>query len=337
MKTFITGATGFIGSHLVEALRRNHRDVRCLVRKNCDREHLKKLGVEFVFGDLLDKDSLKKAVQGVNVVYHLAGKVFARNAREFFAINVTGTKNLIEASLSNGIDKFVYFSSIAAVGPNINRNTLLSENSPCKPVTAYGRSKCEAEKLIKEFSDKFSDKYKLSTVIIRPPMVYGPGAVHCRSSKLFRMISKKRFAFIGNGENNINTCFIENLIQGILLLEQREGLQKNNIYFFGDEEIISFREFVKIIADEGGIRMPDIHLSVPVAKCIALISQEVSRLFRFTPSITLDTIQEVINDWNYDMTFTKRELGYMPKVKLIDGVKRTIAWYGLGKHEHTEY
>jgi len=323
MKVLLTGATGFIGNHLVEAFKKDGKDIRCLVRKDSKIGHCKQLGVELVYGDLLNKASLKEAFIGVDIIYHLAGKVFAHNDQDFFDINVTGTKNLLEVSVLNNIKKFIYFSSIAAVGPNMNGKTLLNEVSHCRPITAYGRSKYSAERLIKEFSYK----YKLSSIIIRPPMVYGPGAQNCRSSRLFQMIRRRNFFFIGDGRNIINTCYIDNLIHGILLLDAKKENFEVKIYCFADAEVLTLYDLVKMIAVEEGVKLSKIHVPILLAKYIAILSQGLSTLLNFTPLITVDTWKEVINNWNYDMTFTKKELGFIPKVKLIDGIKKTVLWY----------
>ena len=168
-------------------------------------------------------------------------------------------------------------------------------------------------------------------------MVYGPGAIQCRSSKLFQMIRKRKFLFVGDGKNKINTCYIENLINGVLLLDEKGGNLINTIHFFSDAEVLTFNELVKIIAEEEGVKVTNVHTPILFAKLIALISQGLSKVFNLTPLITLDTVREIVNTWNYDMTFTRKELGYMPKVKLKDGVRKTVLWNQLKKNTYDGY
>lgn len=170
MKTLVTGATGFIGSHLVKALVEQGKDVRCLVRKTSDTQYLNELGVELFYGDLLYKESLQEVAKNVNIVYHLAGIVHSKKSSDYYKINTNGTQNLVEVFLSEKIERFVYLSSIAAVGPNREHGILLNEQSPCRPIDPYGRSKLGAEKLLMNFFKK----YGFPIVIIRPPTVYGP-------------------------------------------------------------------------------------------------------------------------------------------------------------------
>ena len=324
MKIFITGATGFIGSHLVKTLQeKNNCEIKCLVRKNSETETLQKCDVELFFGDLLDENSLKEGVQDCNVIYHLAGKVFAQKIEDFLDVNVTGTKNLLEAAVSAKIEKFIYFSSIAAVGPNRKLDVLLSEDSPCRPITSYGKSKYEAEKLV----HAFSKNYELPSIIIRPPMVYGPGATDCRSAKLFKMIREKKFIFIGNGKNKLNTCYIENLIHGVLLLNEKKKILGEKIFFFADAEVSTMQELVNLIAAKEGVKVNNIHIPVICAKFLAMILQGLGKVLHFTPMINLEMVGELINSWNYDMTLGTRELGYVPKVQLHDGIGRTVSWY----------
>ena len=324
MKIFITGATGFIGSHLVKTLQeKNDCEIKCLVRKSSETETLQKCDVELFFGDLLDKDSLQEGVKDCHVIYHLAGKVFARKIEDFLDVNVTGTKNLLEAAASAKIEQFIYFSSIAAVGPNRKRDVLLNENSPCRPITSYGKSKYEAEKIV----HAFSKNYELPSIIIRPPMVYGPGAIDCRSAKLFEMIREKKFVFVGNGKNKLNTCYIENLLHGVLLLNEKEKILGEKIYFFADAEISTMQELVNLIAAKEGVKVNNVNIPVTCAKSIAFFLQGLSELFNFSPLITLDMVGELINNWNYDMTLGTKELGYVPKVQLHDGIERTVSWY----------
>ena len=170
MKTLVTGATGFIGTHLVKALVEQGRDVRCLVRKTGNTQHLNELGVELFYGDILNKDSLKDIAKDINFVYHLAGEIYSKRSRDFYRVNCDGTKNLVEVCLPENIDRFIFLSSIASVGPNREHGILLNEQSPCRPIDPYGRSKLGAEKLLMNFFKK----HGFPIVIVRPPTVYGP-------------------------------------------------------------------------------------------------------------------------------------------------------------------
>jgi nucleoside-diphosphate-sugar epimerase len=209
LKTLVTGATGFIGTHLVKALVEEGRDVKCLVRKTSNTKFLEGLGVEFFYGDLRIKDSLKGIIKDVNIVYHLAGEIYSKRSRDFYRINLDGTKNLVEVGLSENIDKFIFLSSIAAVGPNREHDILLNEQSLCSPINPYGRSKLEAEKLL----TKFFEKYEFPAIIIRAPIIYGPSKQSNIITKILHMIYKNRFLIMGDGKNLRSLCYIDNLFQ----------------------------------------------------------------------------------------------------------------------------
>ena len=179
MKVLVTGATGFIGRHLVKALCNEGYAVRCLVRKSSKIEELEKLNVEMSFGDLFDLSSLEKAIKGVSIIFHTAGEVYSSNPADHDEVNVRGTKNLLDASINKQIDRIVYFSSIAATGPMVDEKILLNENAPYNPINVYGVSKHKAEVMaLKSYKD-----YKIPVVILRLPIVYGPGI--SESSRVF--------------------------------------------------------------------------------------------------------------------------------------------------------
>jgi nucleoside-diphosphate-sugar epimerase len=321
MKTLVTGGTGFIGTHLVKALVERGREVRCLVRRSSDTSELKKLGAELFYGDLLDKDSLIGAVKEIRIVYHLAGEVYSKRKSDYYKVNVFGTKKLLEACLKAKIEKFIYLSSIAAVGPNLNKEVLLNEKSPYKPVTAYGRSKKEAEDLVLECIND----HKFPGIIMLLPMIYGPKAVKCRSSILFRMIQRKRFIFIGKGSNKISMCYIDNLIQGLLLAETNEQ-SIGKTYFIADEEIYSLSHIAQFIAKEEKVNLPKIHIPFWIANIVAVILQIMNIIFKLPFFFSKDMVKEITSNWACDISLIKKELNYTPKINFEEGAKRTVQW-----------
>jgi len=307
--TLITGATGFIGRYLVKALKLQDRHIRCFVRRSSDTRFLEELGVELVYGDLLDPLTIPSALKDVDIIYHLAGVVYPRKTISYEA-NILMTENLLDASIGRGINKFIYLSSIAAaIGIN---SKIVDETSSCDPVTRYGRSKLEAERLLIDFAKETG----LPIIIVRSPLVYGPYQNELsRAAMLFRLIKKKTFRIIGNGMNLISLCYIDNLIQGLLLVEKRGKL--GEIYFIADERPYSLKEIAEVIAQEERVRLSKFHIPLWLASFAACI----------LPHSLRKVIREMTSNWACDISKAKRELGYLPNIDLREGVKRTIDWY----------
>src|SRR5229473_1597583 len=168
MKVLLTGGSGFLGSWVAEQLAAEGHLVRALVRPASDRRALEKLpGVQFAPGAIEDRASLAPAVDGVDAIVHVAGIVKARRPADFFAVNTQGTRNLLDAALERGgLKRFVYVSSLAAMGPSADGQPV-HEGAEPRPVTHYGRSKLEAERSVMAASDR------LPVTVIRPPLIYG--------------------------------------------------------------------------------------------------------------------------------------------------------------------
>jgi nucleoside-diphosphate-sugar epimerase len=322
MKTLITGATGFIGTHLIKALVNEGRDVRCLTRTPGNIDKIECLGAEAFVGDLLFSDSLSSALKDVNIIYHLAGEVYTNNVQTYYKTNIQGTKNLIESSINNSsIKKFIFFSSIAAMGPCRN-NTTLNEEISCNPISPYGRSKLECEKLISHFSER----HKLPIVIIRPPLVYGPGINESsRALKLIQTIKKGKIIIPGDGTHRISLCYITNLIQGTLLAEKKASVIGEK-FILADDGSYTYNNIIDIIAAELGITLSKTYLPHKFIKT-SLESLKYLRTFLgLSDSVNLARLQEGIFPWDCDITKAKKELGYMPSIALLEGFKLTLNW-----------
>jgi len=319
MKTLVTGGTGFIGSHLVEWLVGRGRSLRCLVRPSGDKKHLEKLGIELVYGDLLNKESLRKAVDSIDVVYHLAGEVYSKKSSDYRKVNVEGTGNLIECCLGKSIRKFIYFSSIAAVGPSKDKEKLLNEDTPCNPITPYGKSKYEAEKLI----SLYFNQYNFPAVILRAPIVYGPGQ-SSEVTRIFRLIQRGQFRIIGNGEVLKSLCYIDNLIEAAILAEQNED-SKGKVYFVADEKPYTVIDLVRTIAEVENVEFTH-HRMSPLAADLCWICFMLLDKFMGISILLLHTIKAMTLNFGCDITKAQRELSYQPRIGLKEGIQKTVEW-----------
>jgi len=320
MKTLVTGATGFIGTHLVKALLAEGRNVKCLVRKSSNTNHLQELGVELFYGDLLYKESLQEIAKNVNIVYHLAGIVHSKKSSDYYKINTYGTQNLLEVLLSEKIERFVYLSSIAATGPNLEHNILLDEQSPCSPIDPYGRSKLGAEKLLMNVFKK----HEFPIVIVRPPTVYGPLGRSQIIKKILQRVQKGSFLIMGSKEKLRSMCYIDNLIQGMLVAERFTNAI-GEIYFLADERPYTYKEIFKTVSQEMGIVFKETQLPGWIGNISGLAFKLLSRMGFY--SLPLYTAWHMVLDMACDITKAKEQLHYRPKVYIKEGIQETVKYY----------
>ena len=323
MKTLITGATGFIGRHLAKTLHDKGRQIKCLVRKTSRVNFLEQLGAELVYGDLNDTNSLKTALQNVDTIYHAAGEVFAAQEENYYNVNVAGLKNLLEACSNASVKKLIHFSSSSATGPNPQKDVPVTEDSPCRPITPYGMSKLEGEKIICQLSKQ----YHIPIIIIRPPLVYGPGVSQSSRVLMFlNLINKGLFRTIGDGNNLVSLCYIDNLIHGILLAEADKKAE-GQIYFLSDSRPYTVNEIAATIAQEQGKPIPSSHIPLWAASPLSISLGIVAKLFGFNSPLTRNTVKELKNNWFVDISKAQKELGYQPRVEFRDGVRKTVEWF----------
>ena len=202
MKVLVTGASGFVGSHLVEELISKKYKVRVLLRKQSNAKNIEGLNVERVYADYNNIKSLCKAIDGISIIYHVAGVTKACKKSDYFEGNARSTKNLLEAaaSLKTKPKRFLLVSSLAAAGPAIDLHHPKSENDLCKPIETYGRSKLSAELLALNYIDR------IPVTIVRPPTVYGSRDVDC--FELFNQADKHINLFFGNSKKYISIIHV---------------------------------------------------------------------------------------------------------------------------------
>jgi len=318
MKAFVTGGTGFIGSHLVDRLIEldDFSEIRCLIRNN--EKWLKGKPFTRVKGDLDDLSTLKKAVKDVDVVFHLAGRVKAPTYEEFEHANVDATENLLRTAQKEGIPKVVVLSSLAAVGPS--QNGSVNEEVPMMPVSSYGKSKMQMEQMIQKLADD-----SISITVLRPPAVYGPREDQIYS--FFKMVDKHICPIIGDGEHpKISMVYVGDVVQGILKAAQykKPGL---STYFITGNEIYSWNQIRGTASRVLGKKTVPIYIKPKYVKKIAGIIEKAGSFFGIYPVLNREKAKELILEWTCTSEKAKRELGYDPEYSLEEGISRTIHWY----------
>jgi nucleoside-diphosphate-sugar epimerase len=315
MRALVTGATGFIGGHLVEALIGEGFEVTCLTRVTSNLRYLEGLNVSFLRGDCTDPESLS-GVKDFDYVFHLAGLTKASSDEEAFRVNEEGTQNIVAAVMRHnpGLKRFVYVSSLAAAGPCCQDGPLIEDCEP-RPVSVYGKTKLGGEKIVLE------QKGKMSFTIIRPPAVYGP-----RDKDMLVIFKMVKLGLIPYwGKSYYSFLYVDDLVNGIILSAQKEE-GKDEIFFMSDGGIYSSDDLIAAISQ--ALQCSPIKLGIP--KFVMPLFGALAEKMPGCSIINPDKMREIRHPyWMCDATKAKEKLGFSPKVKIKEGAKWTADWYRI--------
>jgi nucleoside-diphosphate-sugar epimerase len=319
MKILITGATGFIGQHLVKRILKEEGQVRVLVRRRTKVPILLDKRVESFYGDLTIKESLKGIFRGIDMVINAAGVLgkWGISSKELLRGNVLAVRNLLEVCLSSNIQHFIHLSTCGVSGPLEYDGA--DEGYPCQPSSPYQKTKYQGERVALEMAAQ----YNIPLTIIRPTFTYGPGDLH--RLPLFRLIKKGFFVFIGKGQGTLHPVYIDDLVEGIMLSKNRPPCQAT--YIVGGDKIVTVRELVYCLAQILGVKLRLHQLPLFIAWPLALVLEMAGKVGRFEPPLTRSRIKLFTNHQGYSITKARKELGYKPQVELYQGMVQTIQWY----------
>lgn len=319
MSILVTGGTGFIGSHLVEALLARGERVRCLVRSARRLRWLQDLEVDIVEGDCTRTDTLMPALQGVDRVIHAAGATFAPTRAAFFQHNAAATRNLVDACLASGkVERLVMISSQAAAGPG-SRARPARESDPPSPLTAYGESKAAAERHCLDAANR------LPVAILRPSAVYGPRDT--AFLPYFRMARRGILIEFGAGEREISLCFVNDLVKGIVTVTDSH-LDSGSVYFIADSEPYSWDTVESLLCAQWGVRGRRIVVPGVVLKAAGVIGQAYGAVTGKSVPINRARAAELLEKhWVCDSSAVRRDLGFSPGTNLENGLHTAVRWY----------
>jgi nucleoside-diphosphate-sugar epimerase len=306
-KILITGATGRVGKHLINALVKEVEKVRALVKEGI----IENENVEIFYGDVLNKESLKKAVEGVDVIYHLAAIVDYLAPKDImFNVNVIGTKNLLEVSKAK---KFIYLSSTAAMGKKL-KEIPATESTPCHPSEFYGQTKLEAENFVKEAGG----------IIIRSADIFGSGFTE-GYDYVISGLEDGSLPIIGNGKNFIQWIHISDLVQALLLA--KENGKPGEVYIVAGKEVKTLNECLELLAKYLNVETPKKHVSKFLAKTMVNYKVFKAKIKKERPKVIPEYINKMTANRSFDISKAKKELGFEPKISYEDAAREMVEEY----------
>lgn len=328
MKALVTGASGFIGSSLIEELGTLGFDVRALMRSTSSTRNLEGLRYERAEGSLDDLESLHKAVSGVDYVFHLAGATTAKNRAAFLQHNAEGTARLAQAVAEGcpNLTRFVYVSSLAAAGPSRSLQPRVENDEVDRPVSHYGESKLLGEHELLKFKNRFA------VTVVRPPIVYGPKDkdmflfIQSVARNLMPLLSGRT----EDGHKYYSTIHVKDLCRGMVQagLAKAGSVPSGEIFYLAGDGMTTNEKLMQTIAEY--LDRDPLRIRVPnsVIKAIAYGMTAVSRVTGIRSPLNIDKLNDILPDyWICSNQKAKNLLGFSPEYDLKTGLSHSIEWY----------
>ncbi len=324
-KILITGAAGFIGSHIVDYLLKDgesKNSLRLLIAPWDTLDNIQRKDLEIVIADIRNKKELEKAVQDVEVIYHLASKVgYDGGTYDYFKDTIVdGTKNILELGRKNKVKKIIFFSSTAVYGLPASSGNIsgYSEDHPKTYGEGYGQSKLEAEGAI----IKASKIWGLSYIILRPTTVFGPRD-NGGMTQLIKAIKRKYFFFIGNGANKMDYIYIDNVVRVARTLEKSKII--NEDYIVGSTKVLTQKQIVTVIARNLHLPVPTIYISFLIVFPFSFLTKFIWKAVGRKPIFFPNRVKVLSSDFYFDT----RKIGKIydkNEIPFEQGIKKTIKW-----------
>ncbi len=314
MKVFVTGATGFIGSFLVEALIRKGYDVTCLVRNTSDLKWLSHLRLQYLQADLDNGASYADKLGEFQYIFHLAGLTKADSTKDYYHANAVCTQKLVTAAakMNPSLKRFLHVSSLAAAGPSIDGRPLI-EDAPASPVSVYGKSKLEGEKAV------LACRGMMPVTIVRPPAVYGPRDTDFYL--VFKAVQNRLFPYWG--KSSYSLIYVEDLVQGMILAAEKEAAA-DKTYYLADSRIYTNDDILSAMSATLGRKAFRLRLPRSILPVLAVLLKKIREKGIINP----DKIEEIrYPHWTCDPARSMTELGFQAETSLGEGFKKTADWY----------
>lgn len=329
-KVLVTGANGFIGQHLCRKLLDSGYAVRGMCHDNHPFYFIKEKEIEWFPADLSKKHTLSDITKDVTMVYHLAAiprNDISKTWGDFYQVNVQGTEYLLQDAQRNGVEKFIFISTVEAAGYG-NGVDPRREVDTSHPFNNYGKSKLEAENIVLENSWPFKK------VVLRLPMIYGPGTLLI-VPKLFGMVRRGFYPFIGNGLTKMEFCYVENAVYAIILAGEKEEAN-GQLFYVSDDHSYTIKDVINEIAKSLNKKFITFHIPVSFAFIIGFIFEIIAKIIPFPPIVspyskkpffTRETVWWTTRDVNIvSIEKIVARLGYKSIYTISEGCSKTVAW-----------
>ena len=319
----VTGATGFVGGAVAQRLRSENCIVRTLVRRNSDTAELTAAGCELCFGDITEAASVQEAMAGADAAVHCAALASDWDPPErFVQVNIEGSRHIFEAALQCGVKRIVHISTTDVLGVYPDGRTVDDSYPLKKTGFPYSDTKAEAERI----AFAYAKERGLPVAVIRPAWIYGPGDRHFLP-EIVEAMRAHQMMFIGSSRNTIPMCYIDNLVDAILLaLTCPEAV--GQAYIVCDGAVMSWRELTDLLADQLGLSKVRWTVPLPVAQVLAFGAETLAKLEKSTkrPALTRYWLAFGSRDLHYSNSKICRELSFSPQIMPEEGLARSIEW-----------
>jgi nucleoside-diphosphate-sugar epimerase len=322
MRILVTGATGFLAGNLIPALQQRGHTIRGLVVPSGDATWLEERGVRVYRGDVREPSSLTAAMRDVDAVFHLAAAIGTRRPmKDYYAINVTGTKNVCRAALRAGVTRLVHVSTTSVYKHGLSEP--VSEDSPLRPLPdPYPLTKAAGDKLVQ----RMILEQQLPACIVRTSTIFGPGD-HLNFGRIADRLLARKAIIIGAGRNAVPFVYVSDVVQGLMLaLERRRA--EGQVYNIDVDQCPTQEELLREIAEQVGAKPPRLHVPYSLLYSAAYVAEGIAA-FTHTSQALVSRFGIALYgaDNHYAIDKARKELGYEPKVSLREGIRLAAAWY----------
>jgi nucleoside-diphosphate-sugar epimerase len=316
----VTGAAGFVGSELVRQLLAEGQQVRALVRKPEQAKELQKIGAEVVLGNITNPEDCATAMEGVKGVYHIAAMFREADQPDeaYVEANVTGVQHILQAAINSGVERVIHCSTVGVLGHIAQPPG--DEQSPHSPGDIYQRTKLQGEQLaIETFKGG-----EVRGVVIRPAMIYGPGDT--RTRKLFKMVARKKFFYVGKGENLVHFIDVRDLARSFRLAMGATETTAE-IYIISGERALSLKEFCGIAAKKLEVPAPKVRLPVKPMQWAGSLCEAICIPLKINPPLYRRRVDFYTKDRSFTSAKAKAQIGFEPAQSVEDEISDIVDDY----------